>query len=290
VSTTITARAENLAENSVIRILPLQASSEEVAMAYMRSPGYPSISLRQAVEMIRILYDHNRQNVTDRDAAAKDLGYKGMTGQSTKILADLAHYGLVERAGKGGLRVTDTAARIVASHSVDEKNSSLLQAAYGPELFSAIREQWPDGFVSENSLRSFLLRKNFATVAIQPVMKAYYETYDFLRLEGATESHRQPAPIVRESVPAEAVEHPLGANASAPPAPSVAAAAPPLGPEVHKMGGTERVVFVEEGGPSQYLKLVASGELDAGMLEALEDYIKRQKKRLGSAKIPSETP
>ncbi len=51
----------------------------------------------------------------------------------------------------------------------------------------------------------------------------------------------------------------------------------------------ERIVFVEESGPAQYLKLIANGELDETMLEALEDYIKRQKKRLlgGSTKSPN---
>lgn len=42
----------------------------------------------------------------------------------------------------------------------------------------------------------------------------------------------------------------------------------------------ERVVFTEETNPQQYLKLVASGEVDESLLEALEDYVKRQKKRL----------
>ena len=47
----------------------------------------------------------------------------------------------------------------------------------------------------------------------------------------------------------------------------------------------ERVVLVEEGGPAQYLKVIASGEVDATLLEILEDYIKRQKKRL---ELPSK--
>ena len=43
----------------------------------------------------------------------------------------------------------------------------------------------------------------------------------------------------------------------------------------------ERVVFTEETNPQNYLKLIASGEVDETMLDALEDYVKRQKKRLG---------
>jgi hypothetical protein len=42
------------------------------------------------------------------------------------------------------------------------------------------------------------------------------------------------------------------------------------------------VVFVEESGPDQYLKLVAAGQMDESLLEALEDFVKRQKKRLSN--------
>jgi hypothetical protein len=42
----------------------------------------------------------------------------------------------------------------------------------------------------------------------------------------------------------------------------------------------ERVVFTEETNPTNYVKLVASGDVDDSLLEALEDYVKRQRKRL----------
>ncbi len=45
----------------------------------------------------------------------------------------------------------------------------------------------------------------------------------------------------------------------------------------------ERIVFTEESGPQNYLKVIASGDVDDTMLEALEDYVKRQKKRLVAA-------
>jgi type II secretory pathway component PulF len=43
----------------------------------------------------------------------------------------------------------------------------------------------------------------------------------------------------------------------------------------------ERVVFTVETNPQNYLKLVVSGEVDGTMGEALEDYVKRQKRQLG---------
>jgi hypothetical protein len=43
---------------------------------------------------------------------------------------------------------------------------------------------------------------------------------------------------------------------------------------------SEHVVFTEETDPQNYVKLVASGAVDDSLLEALEDYVKRQRKRL----------
>jgi hypothetical protein len=50
-----------------------------------------------------------------------------------------------------------------------------------------------------------------------------------------------------------------------------------------KVMDSERVAFTEEGQPGQYLKLIASGDVDDSMLEALEDFVKRQRKRLAAA-------
>lgn len=43
----------------------------------------------------------------------------------------------------------------------------------------------------------------------------------------------------------------------------------------------ERIVFAEESGPQQYLRIVASGEIDTYFVGALDDYVRRQKGRLG---------
>lgn len=43
----------------------------------------------------------------------------------------------------------------------------------------------------------------------------------------------------------------------------------------------ERIVFTEETQPNEYLKLIANGEINESLLDALDDFIKRQKKRLG---------
>jgi len=59
---------------------------------------------------------------------------------------------------------------------------------------------------------------------------------------------------------------------------SAEAAGHPAAPRKVNLMAGERIVFTEESNPQNYLKLVASGEVDETMLEALEDYVKRQKK------------
>jgi hypothetical protein len=73
-----------------------------------------------------------------------------------------------------------------------------------------------------------------------------------------------------------------------PPKTPVANPAPNPQGKVKLMDG-ERIVFTEETNPQNYLKLIASGDVDETMLDALEDYVKRQKKRLGITPAKKQT-
>lgn len=247
-------------------------------MSRLRSPGYPSIPLGHAIDLTRKLHNHNRTSVIDREAAVREMGYTGMTGRSAKLLADLGHFGLVEKAGKGGIRVTQNAVEILHQHSPEGRRAALKAAASAPELFGQLRQRWPDVIPSEHALQSYLMRENFASAAIAPAIGSFIETCRLLQQEGAFESHGHAPGADIDSKPLED-EPPAD---PAPPKPSGAGQPPvnPLPQGTVKIMEGERVVFVEEGRPSQYLKVVASGELDVGLLEALEDYVKRQKKRL----------
>lgn len=260
----------------------------------IKSPGYPNINIQQAIDMAGRIFASNRQNAVDREAAAKDLGYAGITGQSTKMLANLGHFGLIEKTGKGGIRVTDVAVRLLHPRDADERTAALIEAAYSPELFAAIKQQWPDGFVSENGLSGYLMRAGFSSAAVAPAISSYMETYSYLQQSGATESRGLHAHDGKNA-PEARLDGALtkGGYDSAQANPPALATSPPLPApqeaqrrEGAKLMEGERVVFVEEGGPDQYLKVIASGALDGTLLEALEDYIKRQKKRLN---LPKQT-
>lgn len=243
-------------------------------MTRMRSPGYPGIPLNQAIDLVRQIHNKSRTNVIDRESAAKDMGYSGLTGRSLMLLAALAQFNLVGKAGKGDLRVTQTAVDIL--HGIDPKDKlkALQDAGHAPRLFRELFERFPEGIPSENAIRSYLIQQGFADVAIGPAIKSFLETNRFLENAGVIESHGEEG-----EDDAESALKGDGAGGTPPPP-------PPPPPPAAQHGGYqvmegERVVFSEEVGAANYLKLIANGDMNVDLLDALEDFIKRHKKRLG---------
>lgn len=157
-------------------------------MTRARSPQYPSLSLPQAIDLVAKLHKSNRTSVINRETAAKDMGYSGLTGRSLTVLAALAQFGLIEKAGKGDIKVTRRAVDVL--HSVDESDraEAIQEAAFAPSLFQQLRDRFPEGVPSQNALRSYLIQMEFGDVAIGPAINAYLETNAFA--ENAKDSGR----------------------------------------------------------------------------------------------------
>ena len=165
----------------------------------IRSPSYPSSPLGESIGHVRKIETAYRQSQVDRTVAAKVIGYSGLSGPSNQTLAALAQYGLVERAGKGELRVTDRARAILHPNSPEEKRRNLREAAFEPSLFRELRERWPDIIPPEDGVATYLNRLGFNRSAVKPAARAYLQTLGFLEEAGANESHRSGAGYGPES-------------------------------------------------------------------------------------------
>jgi hypothetical protein len=104
------------------------------------------------------------------------------------VLGSLTQYGLLEKAGKGDVKVTRRAVETL--HPVEEAHraEAIIEAAMAPALFRTLHERFPDGIPSENALRSFMVQNDFNDVAIAPAISAFLETTAFA--EKAKESGR----------------------------------------------------------------------------------------------------
>lgn len=155
----------------------------------VRSPSYPNMSLREAIAEVAKIEAQYRAAPVDRMVAAKIIGYSGLSGPANKALAALAQFGLVERAGKGHLRVSDRARAILHSNSDAEKLDNLRWAAAEPPLFRELTERFPGITPPEDGVVTHLNRQGFNLSAVKPAAKAYLETLLYLREVGASESH-----------------------------------------------------------------------------------------------------
>ena len=157
-------------------------------MARSQSPGYPNFALPKGIEYVRNIFSADRRNPIDREVAAKHLGYAGLSGASDKVLGSLGHYGLLEKSGKGQVRVSQTAVDILHPVSPSAKKRALQDAAFSPSVFADIQAHFSDGLPSEEALKSWLMREDFLDRAILPVTKAYLGTCQYLEQEQAIES------------------------------------------------------------------------------------------------------
>ena len=175
----------------------------------LRSPSYPSISLEDAVSAIAKIEKVYRTAPVDRGEAVKLLGYSSHSGPAAKILAALASYGLLERAGKGEARVTERAKTILYPGSDEERRKGLIAAALEPPLFRDLRDRFEaaidDGMIPESGVIRYLDKENFNPSAVRPAARAFLGTMAFLASNGANDSHGV-GPSDREESPSAGPE------------------------------------------------------------------------------------
>lgn len=156
----------------------------------IRSPSYPSMSLRDAVDAAAKIEGQYRSSPVDRTVAAKLIGYSSLSGPANKALAALASYGLLERAGKGETRVTSRARAIIHAENDKERTDNLLAAASEPDLFRELRERFEGIPVPpEDGVVTYLNRQGFNPSAVRPAAKAFLQTMAYVEELGANESH-----------------------------------------------------------------------------------------------------
>lgn len=158
-------------------------------MARLRSPNFPNLSLEEAIESAREIFDKSRHAEIPREAVAKDLGYSGLTGRSVVVLGALNQYGLVENTTKGNMKVSQLAADILHGYPEAVRLEALYKAGREPSLFRGIFEKFGDHVPSDNAVRSFLIQSGFTNDGAEKALKTFTDTNRFLEVKGACKSY-----------------------------------------------------------------------------------------------------
>jgi len=155
----------------------------------VRSPRYPSISLREAESFAKKIFLKDGMNAVDRESAVQHMGYSSLNGASATVLASLKQYGLVTDSGKGMLRLSEAALDLLEPESEMGRLNALRTAAFSPDLFASLRERFPDTVPSDSNLRAHLLRQGFTSAAVKSVVPSYLETCEYLTTSNVIEGN-----------------------------------------------------------------------------------------------------
>jgi hypothetical protein len=242
-----------------------------------RSPSFPFIPLKTAVERLEAFEKKFGRHPTPASRAGLAWGLKGKSSQGDQTLAALKSFGLVKYDGMGAARhvsLTEEGRNYLRAQQDSVKKEILKICALRPKIIRKFWASWQaDRPTDEVALDKLVLDDRFSDAGARTFLKIYDDTISFAGLSASDK-----IPELGDEADDDADGTPDGEIDPPPPPPPP----PPAQAKVKIMEG-ERVVFTEETNPQTYVKLIASGEVDDILLEALEDYVKRQKKRLVAA-------
>ena len=145
-----------------------------------RSPNFPSMSLGEAIDAIRLIYQREGRSKMPRLSAVKPLGYTSINGRSLGVLGALRAYGLIEGRGDD-VKVSDDAITILnAPPSSAERAEALYRAFEAPAAFALLRAK---GDASPDTLRWHLIKANFRDDSADRLLKVYLASQELVNAQ-----------------------------------------------------------------------------------------------------------
>lgn len=201
-----------------------------------RSPAYPFISLKNAVDRLIALEAYFGRHPVPALKAGAAWNMKPESSQAGQTLASLKAYGFVEYQGSGEGRVaviTDDGRNYIRAQQDSIKKEILKRCAFKPK---AIHEYWgkwgADRLPDPICLDELVLKGKFSETGAPVFLKVYDETIAFA---GLAQSDKMANDDLDDLIDAETGDEPMNTQqaqvASAPPntAGSSALKAPPAG-------------------------------------------------------------
>lgn len=180
-------------------------AGEESKKATHRSPNYPAISLVDAVDRVKMLYDKDRKAGAPIDVALKHLGYSSRNGAALRVLAALKTFGLTEERD-GRIFVSPSALDVlVYPENDDRRKRPLRDCALKPATYQKVYDRYKDGLPSDETVKAELIREfGFNDKVVDGFLNDFKATLDFAGVkfgdssQDATQNTEQPVhPVSR---------------------------------------------------------------------------------------------
>jgi hypothetical protein len=149
-----------------------------------RSPNYPTIGLREAVERTKRFVKENGKAAAIPAIAAKLIGFSTAHGQAYSALSALKKFGLLEEKD-GRVAPTQRGMEIASLPESDPRRlKAIMDAAILPTVYAELLENYRDTNIpnDETLAGELVAYKGFNPNAVKEFLKAFRETIEFAGL------------------------------------------------------------------------------------------------------------
>jgi hypothetical protein len=164
-----------------------------------RSPNYPAVGLRDAVERVRKLYSEDGRAGAPPKIAAVHIGFKAPHGQAMSVLAALKRFGLVTETN-GRVAPSQAAIEILNLPESDARRQTALRdAAMGPPIYRELVDKHrTTGLPKRDVLEAELIAyQKFNPSAVKGFVSDFLDTLEYagISVGGAVESEDDEKPV-----------------------------------------------------------------------------------------------
>lgn len=148
-----------------------------------RSPNFPGIDLKEAIERAGQLYEKERLNPTPGEIVLGHWGYAKASSSGLVALGALRSFGLLQGDGMA-LRLSDLARDIVQDTRPESssRDAAIKRAALQPKIHQEVLAKFREG-VSDANLEHYLVReKDFTDKGAQAFIKQFRATLAFAKI------------------------------------------------------------------------------------------------------------
>jgi len=156
------------------------------AKVKQRSPNFPVISLKQAVEKISAIYVKEQLAPAQRLAVLKHMGYSTENGASLTVLSALKKFDLINEE-RGTILLTENAKNIVViTNENDERRvNALKNCALSPDIYKKLWEKYQDSSLPSNESlqQELILNYGFNNKVVNSFIANFRETLDYAKIK-----------------------------------------------------------------------------------------------------------
>jgi hypothetical protein len=148
-----------------------------------RSPGYPMISLGEAIQRAKILWDKDKNNPIPLLAAYQHLGYKTIGGYGGRVLAALKQFGLIYEK-QADIILTNEAVDLALHEPHDVIYvETVKKLALKPNIYEKLFNEYGDSLPSDATLKIKLIKEyEFNPDKVDGFLSDFRKTIEYANL------------------------------------------------------------------------------------------------------------